>query len=303
MITSMTGYGDAQGGVQGIEFTVEIRCLNNRYYKPSIRLPEEFAYLEPNIDLLLRKAVSRGSLIYTLRARPAEETALVEINYPALRSFLHDLRELERDLGFEGVSIDLASLLQVPGLTRPAEQSQTRQESFKEFLVGLTNQALESFSQMRRREGQALHDDLLSQAKIVREQLEHIVEAAPEVVRSYHAKLVQRASELLSATHVTVTEDNLAREIAIFAERCDISEEIVRLQSHLDHFEKVCEGDSQADSSSSRQAGRRLDFIAQEMLREANTIGAKASDAAISTAVVDIKTAIDRIKEQAQNVE
>ena len=295
MITSMTGYGDAQGALDKIEFTVEIRCLNNRYYKPSIRMPEEFSYLEPTIDLLLRKAVSRGSLIYTLRVRPAEGSALVEINQQALRSFLHDLRELERDMGFEGLSIDLAGLLQVPGLIRTLEYGQVHQEQFKELLVKLTNQALDNLSQMRRREGQVLQEDLLSQSKIVRQQLGLIIAAAPEVVRAYQAKLTQRVAELLSGTQVTVSEDDLTREITIFAERCDISEEIVRLRSHLDHFEKVCNGDA--------QAGRRLDFIAQEMLREANTIGAKAADAAIGAAVVDIKTAIDRIKEQAQNVE
>lgn len=295
MISSMTGYGDAQGALEGIEFTVEVRCLNNRYYKPSIRLGEDFTYLEPTIDVLLRKAVSRGSLIYTLRVRPAEESASVEVNHQAMRSLLHDLRELERDLGFEGLNIDLSGLLQVPGVIRPIEYNQDRQEKFKELVVKLTKQALENLSEMRRREGKTLQDDLLGQVKIIREQLELIGRAAPEVVRTYQAKLTQRAAELLSGTQVTVTEDDLAREIAIFAERCDISEEIVRLRSHLDHFEKVCESNS--------QAGRRLDFIAQEMLREANTIGAKASDATICEAVIDVKAAIDRIKEQSQNVE
>ena len=211
MITSMTGYGDAQGTLEGLELALEIRCLNNRYYKPSIRLPDELGYLEPIIDPLLRKAVSRGSLVYTLRVKPAEEAALVEINHKALRSFVHDLRELERDLGFEGVSIDLAGLLQVPGLTRPVQYSQTHQEKLKELVVKLTGQALETLSEMRRREGQALQDDLLGQIKIVREQLELIANTAPEVVRAYQAKLVQRAAELLNGTHVRVTEDDLAR--------------------------------------------------------------------------------------------
>ena len=97
MITSMTGYGDAQGTLEGLELALEIRCLNNRYYKPSVRLPDELSYLEPTVDSLLRKAVSRGALVYTLRVKPAEEAALVEINHKALRSFVHDLRELERD--------------------------------------------------------------------------------------------------------------------------------------------------------------------------------------------------------------
>ena len=296
MITSMTGYGDAQGVLAGIELTVEIRSLNNRYYKPNIRLPDDFSYLEPSIDLLLRKAVARGSLVYALRVRPADDASMVQVNFPALRSLLQDLRELERDLGFEGSNIDLAGLLQVPGLIQPVEQTSSDREQTKELVIDLTNKALATLIQMRQREGQVLHDDLLAQLKTIRQQLELVKTSAPQVVETYQAKLTQRVAVLLNGTSVTISDDDLAREVAIFAERCDISEEIVRLGSHLDHLEKVCQTDGKA-------AGRRLDFIAQEMLREANTIGSKASDGTISAAVVDIKAAIDRIKEQVQNVE
>jgi len=295
MITSMTGYGDAQGVLAGIEFTVEIRSLNNRYYKPSIRLPDDFSYLEPEIDLLLRKTIARGSLVYTLRVRPADDASLVQINYVALRGLLQDLREIERDMGFEGVTIDLAGLLQIPGLVQPIEQAGSHREQTGELVVDLTNKALAALVQMRQREGQVLHDDLLAQIQTIRQQLELVKASAPQVVGSYQAKLTQRVSELLSGTRIAVSQDDLAREVAIFAERCDISEEIVRLGSHLEHFEEVCQD--------SVQSGRRLDFIAQEMLREANTIGSKASDGTISVAVVDIKAAVDRIKEQVQNVE
>ncbi len=295
MITSMTGYGDAQGVLDGAEFTVEIRCLNNRYYKPTIKLSEELTQLESEIDPLLRKAVSRGTLIYTLRIKPAEDSAQVQINYSAMKTFLHELREMQRDVGFEGLGIDLAGLLQLPGLTRPAEYAQTQPDRLKDFVADLTKKALDALTQMRRREGQALCEDLTCQGQAIRSGLDKIAQTAPDVVRSYQAKLAQRVSELLSGAQVTLSEGDLAREVAIFAERCDISEEIVRLRSHLDHFDKICREDS--------QAGRRLDFIAQEMLREANTIGAKACDAIIGQTVIDIKTAIDRIKEQAQNVE
>jgi len=295
MITSMTGYGDAQGTLDGIEFTVEIRCLNNRYYKPTIKLPEELSWLEPKIDPLLRKAVSRGTLIYTLRIKPSEDAAGIQINYPVVKGFLHDLHELQRDFGFEGLTIDLTGLLQLPGLTRPVELPRTHQEQLKELIVQLTNKALDVLTQMRRREGQALEQDFTCQSQVIRSHLDKIAQAAPAVIRAYHAKLAQRANELLRGTQISIGEDELAREIAIFSERCDISEEIVRLRSHLDRFDQLCQENT--------QAGRRLDFIAQEMLREANTMGAKASDAAIVAAVVEIKTAIDRIKEQAQNVE
>lgn len=295
MLTSMTGYGDAQGVLDGTEFTVEIRCLNNRYYKPNIKLPEELAQLEPEIDPLLRQAISRGSLVYTLRIRPAEDSAQIQINSAAMKTFLQELGQLQQDVGIEGLNIDLASLLQVPGLTRPAEFATTQPDRLKDFVTDLTSKALTALTQMRRREGQDLCKDFICQAKVIRSGLDKIAQTAPNVVRSYQAKLTQRIAELLSNAKVPTSELDLAREVAIFAERCDISEEIVRLRSHLDHFDKICSEDS--------QAGRRLDFIAQEMLRETNTIGAKASDATIGQVVIDIKTAIDRIKEQAQNVE
>ena len=295
MLTSMTGYGDAQGVLDGTEFTVEIRCLNNRYYKPNIKLPEELAKLETQIDPLLRKAVSRGSLVYTLRIKSAEDSAQIQINTSAMKSFLQELGQLQREVGQEGLNIDLAGLLQVPGLTRPADFASTQPDRLKDFVADLTIKALDTLTQMRRREGQALCKDLVCQGQVIRSGLDKIAQTAPDVVSSYQAKLTGRISELLNGAQVTISEADLAREVAIFAERCDISEEIVRLRSHLDHFDKVCSEDS--------QAGRRLDFIAQEMLRETNTIGAKASDAAIGQIVIDIKTAIDRIKEQAQNVE
>ena len=195
----------------------------------------------------------------------------------------------------DGLNIDLVGLLQLPGLTRPAESIQTEPDQLKAFVADLTKKALDVLTQMRRREGKALCEDLIHQVRTICAGLDKIAKAAPDVVRSYQTKLTQRISELLSSANVTISQDDLAREVAIFAERCDISEEIVRLRSHLDSFEEICQADA--------QSGRRLDFIAQEMLREANTIGAKASDAAIGQIVVDIKTAIDRIKEQAQNVE
>ncbi len=295
MLTSMTGYGDTQGVLDGTEFTVEIRCLNNRYYKPTIKLPEELSQLESEIDPLLRKAVSRGSLVYSLRIKPPEDAAQIQINYSAMKTFLHELGQMRHDVEFEGLSIDLAGLLQVPGLTRPADYTPSQPDQLKGFVTDLTKKALDALTKMRRREGQALCEDFICQGKAIRTGLDKIAKTAPDVVRAYQAKLTGRISELLNGAQVTLKEGDLAREVAIFAERCDISEEIVRLGSHLDHFDKICRQDS--------QAGRRLDFIAQEMLREANTIGAKASDAAIGQIVIDIKTAIDRIKEQAQNVE
>jgi uncharacterized protein (TIGR00255 family) len=148
---------------------------------------------------------------------------------------------------------------------------------------------------MRHREGQALGENLLANCKVITENLKIVALRAPDVVREYHVRLAARVAELTQAAQIKLDEDQLIREVAIFAERCDVAEEIARLAGHVDHFGAAIEGPE--------PAGRKLDFIAQEMLREANTIGSKSSDSQVARAVVEIKTAIDRIKEQAANAE
>lgn len=190
--------------------------------------------------------------------------------------------------------IDLGTLLQLPGVCEPPPLEELMERT-RPALMELLDKALAALVAMRRREGGQLRADLARHCDVVEASLAVVGERSPMVVAEYHERLAARVRELLAAGKVQIDQDQLAREVAIFAERCDVSEEITRLGGHLEQFRSAMD--------SPEPAGRKLDFIAQEMLREANTIASKSNDVQIARAVVEIKTAIDRLKEQVQNAE
>lgn len=293
MILSMTGFGEAQIEEDGHAYHVEIRSVNNRYFKASLRLPEEFAFLEPEIEQTLRKRITRGSLTLKLFIRDLSAAAAQDINLAAVRHYLDQLKSVIPP--GPGFAIDLATLATLPGVCQPHELSDEQRERAQAFVTRLTDAAIERLVEMRAREGQALAADLRAQCRVVRESLEAIRVRVPAVVDEYRRRLQQRVQQLIAESGVKLSEDDLLKEVAIYAERSDINEEIARLTSHLDQFAQAID--------SREPAGRKLDFISQEMLREANTIGSKAGDAAVARHTIEIKGAIDRVKEQVQNVE
>ena len=294
MIHSMTGFGDAQHEDGGVSYALEIRSLNNRHFKPTIKLPEYCQSFESGVDKLLRARLGRGSVTYTLRVRDTRADAAHEINRDALRSYLSQLAEVVGDDGLP-VSIDLGTLLALPGVCQPPPVDAARRDQEWEIIRQLTNTALDKLVVMRAEEGRALRADLVAHCDTLRRGLMRIAELAPLVVTEYHQRLRTRVNQLLSEAKLQLDETDLIKEVAIFAERCDIAEETSRFISHLDQFTGLCD--------QGEQAGRRLDFLSQELLREANTISSKANKAEISREVVEIKGLIDRLKEQVQNVE
>jgi uncharacterized protein (TIGR00255 family) len=293
MILSMTGFGEARATVESVSYRVEIRTVNNRYFKPSLRLPEQFVRYEAEVDRQLRSKLGRGSVFFTLRVEDENATTAYEINRAALSKYVSRLREVA---GNEPTArIDLAGLLAIPGVCQPPDIDELTLTAQFKIALGITAQAIERLIEMRRAEGAALLRDLDAQCAEIRTRLGLVEVRAPVVVEDYAKKLRTRVQQLLNESNVELEKDALAREVAIYAERCDINEEISRVRSHLDQFETLCQGPE--------EAGRKLDFLAQELLRETNTIGSKANDAEIAGHVVAIKAAIDRIKEQVQNVE
>lgn len=292
MIVSMTGYGDAQHSEDGISYALEVRSLNNRYLKSAIKLPEHLQFLEADVDRLLRTKVLRGSLTYSLRVRDTSAQAAYTINTAALQYYLDRLSEVR--LGTP-VSLDLAAVVALPGVCQPPEVDEATRDHMWRIVESLTNQALDKLVAMRAQEGRALREDLLRHTSAIRTALEAVRRQAPQVVVEYHKRLRQRVNELLNEAKLKLDQQDLAREVAVFAERCDVSEELARLTSHLDQFDALCE--------SREHVGRKLDFLTQEMLREANTIGSKSNDGTITRHIVEIKGLIDRLKEQVQNVE
>lgn len=295
MINSMTGYGQANGMINGQDYTVEIKAVNNRYLRTAIRLPEAAAFLEDRIERLLRQNVARGTVNYSLRIKGSAAKEMFDINEPVLRAVTQQLAEMAQSIGAP-CTCDISALLTLPGIVQPALPDDQTTDVITEGVLAMTEQALAQFQSMRQEEGRFLSADLKSHCDVVREELAVISGRCDLVIHTYADRIRKRVNELLSEAKLKLDEDTLAREVAILAERADIAEELSRLDSHMHQFSKTCD-------QSEEPAGRRLDFIAQEMLREANTIASKAGDADICSRVVNIKCRIDRLKEQIQNVE
>ena len=292
MICSMTGHGEAQFHDGDVSYTVELRSVNNRYFKASIKLPDHLGQFESDVDKLLRARIVRGSITCNWRIRDNSARAAQEINLAALRQYVEQLGQVKMD---GAMRLDLASVLCLPGVCQPPEMDESDYERQGEIVRRLANEAIDHLIEMRQVEGKALRDDLLGHCSGIRSHLQEVADRAPSVISEYHERLLSRVNELLRDSKLELHLDDLKREVAVYADRCDINEEVSRLRSHLDQVEKLCNG--------KEHTGRKLDFLAQEMLREANTIGSKSNDAEITHHVVEIKGAIDRVKEQVQNVE
>ncbi|MFH0981264.1 MAG: YicC/YloC family endoribonuclease [Planctomycetota bacterium] len=291
----MTGYGDAQTCADGISYALEIRSLNNRYFKAAIKLPEHLQFFEGEVEKALRTRLGRGSISCVVRVRN-ESTTEYKINPGALQGYVEQICAVKLPPGVHA-TLDLGSVAAMPGVCQAPILDEAERQKYWELVRGLVEEGLEKLMDMRRVEGAALCEDLLAHCEQTRTHLAEITRRAPAVIQDYHERLQTRVQMLLNEgpAKIELDKDALAREVAIYAERCDINEEVARLGSHLEQFARLCHG--------REHAGRKLDFLAQEMLREANTIGSKSNNAEIAGQVVEIKGLIDRLKEQVQNVE
>ncbi|MFC1762858.1 YicC/YloC family endoribonuclease [Planctomycetota bacterium] len=295
MIYSMTGYGQAEGRIAGVDYAVEIRTVNNRYLRTTLKMPEALTFLEEHIEKLLRQQLQRGTVNFALRVRGVADNSIVDIDESVLVQLVTLLDRCRTGAGVEA-TVDMASLLSVPGVVRAQEPTDALIDQIKGGVLDLTRQALDGLKAMRGEEGRHLYDDLAGHCDVIRQALPKIKARRSTVLEDQAERLRKRVDTLLAEAKLKLDEETLAREVAVLADRSDIAEELARLESHVCQFLQACETDGD-------QVGRRLDFIAQEMLREANTIGSKSSDSEIAELTVDIKCRVDRIKEQIQNVE
>ncbi len=295
MLKSMTGFGDARYEKDDLSFVLEVKTVNNRYLKTSIKLPEVLAFAESEIEKLIKEQVSRGSVYFNIYMKDSGTGGVAEINQTAAFYYLDQLKQITHGAQMRDDEIDLVRLLFLPGVTQTRLYSDIDNERFMQIIAEHAKIALERLNVMRDHEGLALLEDLRKNCQAIADNLGLLEKLTPEVVVNYQAKLESRVNDLLANARLNIDQDALLREVAIFADKCDINEEISRLRAHLDQFDKIC--------TSEEQVGRRLDFLTQEMLREANTIASKANNAQISQFVVEIKVAIDRLREQVQNVE
>jgi uncharacterized protein (TIGR00255 family) len=295
MIRSMTGFGSASAEVDGTHYHLEVRSLNNKYFKALVRLPEELGGLDAEMESRLASRLSRGSVAAMVRFSMNSADAAAQINVKALQRYLDQLLGLP-GLDNNSARVELGALLALPGVVMP-DTGEAMIERARPVLLKLVEEACDKVMAMRTREGRTLHAELHRHCRFIADRLAVIAQRAPVVVEEYQRRLRERINALLAASGSTVRDEDVIREVAIYAERSDIAEEVSRLQGHLEQFAEII------DATDQDAAGRTLDFLSQEMLREANTIASKSSDVEISRRIVEVKGAIDRIKEQAQNIE
>jgi uncharacterized protein (TIGR00255 family) len=293
----MTGYGEAHYQSDRLSLSIELRALNNRYLKVSVRAPEPYNLLESEFEKVVRRTVRRGTIQIHLRCERQHTLQDFRINATALRSYLEQLQALEGelDLGRLGGDSLLAQILALPGVVpEPGNTTLAMAEEWP-LLERVLEDALARLQTMRQEEGRAMTEEFLEYRDHIGAQLAQIRQRSPEVVTSYRDRLHERVRSLLAELDIEIDRSELIKEVSIFAERSDIAEEVVRLGSHLDQFQEIM--------TEPESPGRKLEFLTQEMFREANTIGSKASDVAISRHVVEIKGTLEKIRELVQNVE
>lgn len=296
MLLSMTGYGEAAYQSDALSLAIELRALNNRYLKVTLRAAEPYTLLESEFEKVIRRTVRRGTVQVHFHCQRQFAPQDFQINAAALRSYVSQLRGLAGELslrdGGEGL---LAQALALPGVVAEAANLPLKMEGEWPLIERVLEEAVGRLNAMRQEEGRAMAQELLGLRDQIAAHLGHIRQLAPGVAEAFRDRLLERVRALLAELDVKIDRSDLIKEVSIFAERSDITEEVVRLASHLDQFREVID---EPDS-----AGRKLEFLTQEMFREANTIGSKAGDVEISRHVVEIKAALERIRELVQNIE
>jgi uncharacterized protein (TIGR00255 family) len=290
----MTGFGEARSQAGGLAVAVEVRTINSKHLKFTLRSSEGYSLLEPEIEAATRDVIRRGTVQLNLRVDRGSSADDYRINTDVLENYRRQIEQYTGQIPGND-SLAMQMLLSLPGTVDEKRRGEYDPREDWPVIEPVIREALAAVGKMRAEEGVALAADLAHNGRQIAEQLDAIASRAPEVVKSYQSRLTGRVQQALSELNVTVQPADLLREIALFADRSDISEEIVRLRSHLQQYE--------AALLMSESSGRKLEFIAQEMGREVNTIGSKANDGEISRLVVEIKTALERIREQIQNVE
>ena len=271
--------------------TVEVRTVNNRHLKLSARISDPYGSLEPEVERLVRDSVRRGTIHLNVRVERPRRSEDYRLNSVAIASYAAQLRTL---LGGHR-EIDPNAVLSLPGVVEERRPAVDDPRDDWPALSATIGQALSKLQSSRAEEGRAMAEELLTLARSIRSDLERVAERGPEVIASYQRRLSERVRAQVSEHGIQVEPKDLIREVAVYSERADIAEEIVRLRAHLELFDAVI--------AEPESAGRKLEFVVQEMGRETNTIGSKANDAEISRAVVDMKGTLEKIRELIQNVE
>jgi uncharacterized protein (TIGR00255 family) len=288
----MTGFGEARLQNSRWTIVVELRTVNNRHFKLSAKISDTHAMVEPALEQLVREKVRRGTVQASLRIERPRRPEDYRLNLTALASYREQLKGLR---GFDERSFDLASLLPLPGVVDETTPLAAPPLDDWPEISRVVVDALDKLEASRAQEGKAMAQELGALGRAILEHLNAIAERGPVAVQTLQARLCERIQSLVKESGVTVEPKDVARETAILADRCDIAEEIVRLRAHLNQYHEIID--------EPQSAGRKLEFVAQEIGREINTVGSKAGDVQISRSVVEVKALLEKIRELVQNVE
>lgn len=295
MIQSMTGFGRASAAISPRYFvTVTAKSVNHRFLELSVRLPEYLWDMEAPLRAIASEVFSRGKIDLSVRVQRTQQPEYsVRINTQIANTVIPQLRSIAEELGLG--SITGSDLMRVPDLLQVEAVDAEVTDEEREALSQIVRDTFAQMSAMRKREGESLQTDITTRVKNIRELRERVASHRDEIRAEVLASYQQRVQEIAAAAGLEVSQDRIAQETVIMVEKGDIAEELTRLDHHIDQMEKAVAG--------KEAAGKKLDFLSQEMLREINTMGSKSRSAAIRTVVVELKTEVERIREQVQNVE
>ena len=292
MIKSMTGYGRAVKTLLGREFTVELRAVNNRYLDCTVKLPRSLTFAEEGVKQRVKAAVARGKVDVLISVGAAAgEPDQVSLNRPVLEGYLQAMNAMVQEYGVHN-DISAAALARLPEVFL-VEKPKEDEDELLSALLQVVDEALAAFNAMRAAEGAAMEADLQSRGQTILNLVAQVEAGSPQTVADYRARLEAKMQEVLERT--AIDESRILQEAAMFADKVAVDEETVRLRSHLSQMQAMLSGGG--------AIGRKLDFLLQEMNREANTIGSKCTDLALARVVVEIKAELEKIREQAQNIE
>ena len=292
MIKSMTGYGSAAGTADKLEITVELRSVNNRFLDCSVRIPRVYTFVEDALKSEIQKVISRGKVdVYISIDSSKADDVKIKLNEPLVEAYINALNTMSGKYGLTK-DVSVVSLSRFSDVLL-VEKKETDLSAFSEGVCAIMKRALVEFDDMRSREGQKLAEDMLNRLAEIERILSIVEVRSPKTVEEYRQRLIARISEVLE--NRDIDESRILTEAAIFADKIAISEETVRLRSHISQMKSML--------ASEQPMGRKLDFLIQEFNREANTIGSKGNDTEMAHMVVDLKAEIEKIREQAQNIE
>lgn len=293
MIKSMTGFGKGEFTDGKRNVICEIRSVNHRYSDIFIKMPRRYSFAEEKIKSIVKETVKRGKVeVSVIVESITEEDITIKLNPLVARQYIDNLRMLKDEFGLEG-EISLETIANLPDVMKNAPDIDDEEEVTSSIEEAVRT-AVANLDQMRVTEGQKLAEDLTMRGELIRKYVSEIEERAPEIVKEYKQKLYERISELVEGM-AEVPDERILLEAAIFADKTNITEELVRLDSHISQLHQIL--------GAAKSNGKKLDFLVQEMNREANTIGSKANDNGITGAVIEIKSEVEKIREQVQNIE